>query len=136
MVDLSPQLLDEVRKLFCKILVDCSNLRHLVFVVLMVRQAMVAFGDANHWIGRIAAFVTKHESRNASRISLKGQYHQVVHQPNVLAYVGRLFGRMSQIRVQIDWLGKSLNTLLDVANAGEILIQYNIFLFCTTGHSR
>ena len=99
--------------------VDLGDLRDHLRLVLVVREVVVALGDADLGKGAVAAFVREQEGRDAGRVGLESEQHHVVHQleciprssPGMPAGVGT-----GRVRDFAKLLGL-LDALLDLADA-------------------
>ena len=65
--------------------VDLLDLVDHVLIVLMVREVVMAFLDADFGEGAVAAIDREHECADAGGVGLEGQQQHVVHEVHVLA---------------------------------------------------
>ena len=79
------QLAEQVGELFDVKAVDLLDLFMLVRVAAVVREVVVAFGNADEGVALVAPLVGEHEGADPGRVALEGEHHQVAHQADVLA---------------------------------------------------
>ena len=75
-------------------------------------------------IAAIAAVVGEDEGRDPRQVALEREHQQVGHQPQVLLVIGRDAQRPRVLRpAEVDRGACLLDPLLDLANAGQVLVQ-------------
>src|SRR4030095_11990787 len=91
----------------------------------MMRQAVVAFGQADLRIVTGALLNAEQDSDDARRIRLKREHHQIQHQVGVLREVGR-DGRRRRLCRGLHHIAPlhALDSLFDISNGGEIFIEF------------
>ncbi len=75
------QLGQEIRELFHVIGVDARHPFDQLRIAAVVRHGVVGVRDSNLAVGAEAAFAAQHESGDARGAGLKGDGHQIEHQP-------------------------------------------------------
>ena len=105
--------------------VDLPLLFELLRVTTVVANVVMAFGYADLVVAAVAAVVGEHEGANAREIRLEREDHHVAHKPNVLAVIsGNAVGFTNASGDQSGLaVLKLLESLLDLSNAFEVLIQ-------------
>ena len=99
----------------------------LLGLVLVVRDRMVPFGDADLRVGAVADLARHHEREHARDVGAVGEREQVVHQPHVLRVLERnAAGRLRDLDVGVrgDLRFRALQTTLDLANALEVVVEH------------
>ena len=97
----------------------------LSWVAAVVRQVVVAVGDADGRVAAVAAVVGEDEGGDPGQVGLERQGQQVDHQPDMLA---RSRPDMPSGRGELPGRGRDLGAarrdpLLDLADAGQVLVQ-------------
>ena len=104
--------------------VDLPDLLLLGRVAAVVRQVVVAVGDADGPVAAVAAVVGEDERGDPRQVALERQREQVAHQPEVLLVVGRDAERPRVLRpAEVDRGPGAVDPLLDLADAGEVLVE-------------
>ena len=119
------QLAEQVGELLDVEGVDRADLVDLLRVVAVVRQLVVAFGDADDPVLLLAALAGEHEGDDAGHVGLERQHHQVAHQAEVLRQVGRHLLRLDRVLGRLhrrQGLGAG-DPQFQLADAGEVLVQ-------------
>ena len=92
------ELAEEVGELLDVVGVDRANLGLQLGLVLVVRDRVMAFVDADHRVFLVAAFAAEHERGDARHVGLEGEDQQVADQVEVLGQVGgQLFGLLRAV---------------------------------------
>ena len=118
-----PQLAEEVGQHRHVVAVDHLQPRHLLRVVLVVRQAVVGVGDADGAVGPVAPLAAVHQRDHARQVGLERDGDEVRHEPDVL-----LEGRRDAVGAvehrQVDAVvARVSDTPLHLAHRVEIVAQ-------------
>src|ERR1035441_8260225 len=116
---------DEAGELLHVILVDLSHLLHQVRLVAVVRERVMAVGNAQLPVRTRGAFAGHKEGDNPRQVGLEGDRDHAGHQTEMLGEIGRDAVRFVHWRIDLPVvrLG-TLDLALDFADGGEILVEF------------
>lgn len=84
----------------------------------------MSVGDTDERVGSVAAVVSDDEGADAGGIGLKGERHQVVHQPDMLLIIRGNTGGTLGARHEGDGFLRSFDALLEFPDGGEVFVEF------------
>ena len=105
--------------------IDLADLPDHFLVALVMRQMVVAFGNADVGVAAIISVAREQESGDAGAVGLEGEEHHAVHELHVFLEAGGNPGRRFHAGIGhiLEFLG-AIDAFLDFAHAGEIFIEF------------
>ena len=118
------QLLQVGREQRGVVCVQLREERHLLGIVLVMRQRMVGLGDADLRVRPPAVLAAQHERHDPCQIALVGQHLQIAHQRAVIFVVRRdPAGLLHQRQIHRALFLGVLDAPLHVAHRGQVLVE-------------
>ncbi|HRX45324.1 MAG TPA: hypothetical protein P5091_04720, partial [Acholeplasmataceae bacterium] len=103
--------------------IDFLDLGVLLGVAAVVREVVVAVGDADVRVVLVRPFVRVHERADPGHVSLEGQHQHVHHQSDVFAVVLGNPGWFLKGLREVDSVAGRDGSGFDLSDGGQILVE-------------